>query len=210
MASKEREYIERHRRMFRSPVELHEDVCARYGADAAQKMSYREARKVYEECIGWAIWHNLAMQDYWAFQCGFSYQWDEENPKPIIEKVCATLKAAAEHLSHGQRLGLSRLEQQTVDTLWGFVPHYYPENYVACAREVSEAIVSLLPPETEERTEDGFEAYYAAVIAEVKQLTAKHDVDFDTSDFNLSFGYFHEWLSDEYGLIFDDAWERES
>ena len=67
-----------------------------------------------------------------------------------------------------------------------------------------------MPPETEERTEDGFEAYYAAVIAEVKQLTAKHDVDFDTSDFNLSFGYFHEWLSIEYGLIFDDAWDRES
>jgi hypothetical protein len=47
------------------------------------------------------------------------------------------------------------------------------------------------------------------VIAEVKQLAQKHDVDFDTSDYNLSAGYFYEWLSDEYGIIFDDAGDRE-
>ena len=46
-------------------------------------------------------------------------------------------------------------------------------------------------------------------MKEVKLLAKKFNVDFDTSDYNLSAGYFYEWLSEEYGMIFDDAWDRE-
>ena len=204
-ASKAREYIERQRRLFRSPVELWDEVEARYGAEAEQKMGYQEAYGIYDEALGWAINHDIAMQDYWAEQCGYSDLWDEEAPKPIIKKVVEALKEMSDHLKRGRDLELSDLEQQVIDTLWGWVPHDYPENYVACAREVSQAIVRLLPPEREEKTEDEYIAYYNKVIAEVKQLAQKHDVDFDTSDYNLSAGYFYEWLSNEYGIIFDDA-----
>jgi hypothetical protein len=113
------------------------------------------------------------------------------------------------HLQRGKELGLSLLEQRTLDTLWSWVPHDYPENYVACAREVSDAIVRLLPPEDEERSEEGYIAYYNQVIEEVKRLAEKYDVDFDTSGYSLSAGYFYEWLSKEYGMIFDDAYDRE-
>jgi hypothetical protein len=43
----------------------------------------------------------------------------------------------------------------------------------------------------------------------VKRLAEKYDVDFDTSGYSLSAGYFYEWLSKEYGMIFDDAYDRE-
>lgn len=209
MASKARNYIKKQRQLFRSPFELQKDVDTRYGTDAEMKMSFQEAHDVYDEALGWAMWHDIAMQDYWAEQCGYAFQWDENDPKPIIRKVLATLKTMADHLQHGQELGLSEMEQQVVDTLWGWVPHNYQDNYVSCAREVSEAIVSLLPPEAEDRNEDRYIAYYHKVIDEVKRLAEKHDVDFDTSDYNLSTGYFYEWLSSEYGMVFDDAWDRE-
>ena len=204
MASKVKDYIEKQRQLHRSPVVLQQDIDARYGADAEQKMSFQEAHDIYDEAIGWSMWHDIAMQDYWAEQCGFGHQWDEADPKPIIRKVLETLKTTAVHLAHGQELGLSDMEQQVVDTLWGWVPHDYQDNYVACAREVSEVIVRLLPPETEERSEDGYVAYY-----QQKQLAAKYDVEFDTSDYNLTVGYFYEWMSGEYGMIFDDAWDRD-
>lgn len=209
MASKAKDYIEKQRQLHRSPVVLQQDIDARYGADAEQKMSFQEAHDIYDEAIGWSMWHDIAMQDYWAEQCGFGHQWDEADPKPIIRKVLETLKTTAVHLAHGQELGLSDMEQQVVDTLWGWVPHDYQDNYVACAREVSEVIVRLLPPETEERSDVGYVAYYHKVMAEVKQLAAKYDVEFDTSDYNLTVGYFYEWMSGEYGMIFDDAWDRD-
>ena len=209
MASKEREYIERQRQMYRSPLELQKDIDARYGADAEQKMDFKEVHEVFNEAMGWAMSHDIAMRDYWAEQCGYAFQWDENDPKPIIKKVVASLKVMAKHLAHGLELGLSDMEQQVIDTLWGWVPHDYQNNYVICAREVSEVIVRLLPPESEERSEDGYIAYYNQVMAEVKMLAAKYDVDFDMSDYNLSAGYFYDWMSDEYGMIFDDAWDRE-
>ena len=189
MASKEREYINKMRRQYRSPIEWLKDVETRYGADAEQKLSYKEAQDIYSESIGWAIWNDIAMQDFWAEECGYGHQWNEDNPKPIIQKVLATLNTMADHLRRGRELGLSEMEQQVVDTLWGWVPHNYEDNYVS---------------------EEGYALYYNKVLREVKKLAEKHDVDFDTSGYNLSVGYLYEWLSNEYGLVSEDAcdWEE--
>lgn len=206
MGSKGRKNIDGERQMYRSPIELQKVVDVRYGADAEQKMSFKEAYGVYQESICWSSRHDIAMQDYWAQECGMGiHNWDENTPNPYVKKVLATLKIMSNHLAHGQELGLSDLEQRVVDTLWGWVPHDYEENYVTCAREVSKAIVRFLPPETEERSEEGYAAYYRKVISEVKRLAAKYDVDFDTTNYNLTAGYFYEWMSSEYGMIPDDT-----
>ena len=86
-ANKAREYIERQRHLYKSPLELQKEIDAHYGADAEQKMSFKEARDVYEEAICWASWHDIAMQDYWAQHCGHSFLWEEDSPKPIIKKI---------------------------------------------------------------------------------------------------------------------------
>ena len=209
MTSKAREYIEKCKRLYRSPIEVLADVDARYGADAEVKMSYEEAHDIYCDAISWAISNDLPMQDYWAQHCGYSYYWDEENPRFIVKKVIEALREMADHLKRGQQIGLSLLEQQVVDTLRQWVPHKYEADYVACAREVSQVIVRLLPPEDEERTGDGYNRYFRKVMAEMERIASKHGVEVDSSEYNLTLGYFHEWLSNEYGIIFDDAWDRE-
>lgn len=218
MASKEREYFDRQRRQFRSPVELQKVVDARYGADAALKMGYREAHDIYDESIKWSSRNDMPMQDFWAYSCRDVYLFDETDPGPVVQQVVEALKAMSEHLSHGQELGLSALEQRVVDTLWGWVPHDYEEDYVACAREVSEAIERLLPPDSAERTEEGYGAYYRDVIAEVRRLAAKHDVEFDSAssdkdsgswEYNIKAGYLYDWLKGEYGLVEDADWDSE-
>ena len=209
MTSKAREYIEKCKRLYRSPIEVLADVDARYGADAEVKMSYKEAHDIYDESIRWASWNDLPMQDYWALHCGCDYYWDEEDPGFIVKKVIEALREMADHLKRGQQLGLSLLEQRVVDTLRQWVPHEYEADYVACAREVSQVIVRLLPPEDEERTKDGFTSYYYKVMDEVERIAAEHGVEFEQTEYNLSLGYFREWLSNEYGIIYDDVCDRE-
>ena len=202
MASREREYIDKGRKRYKSPIELQKEVDARFGADAEQKMSYEDAYAVYKEAIIWSTWNNIAMQDYWAEKCELgNHSWDKDYPKPYVKKVLATLRTTAEHLMHGQQLGLSDLEQRVVDTLWGWVPHNFQDNYVACAREVSKEIIRLLPPDSEEKTKEGYKAFYRQVMNEVKRLTAQYDVELDTSEYDLTIGYFYELMSSEYALV---------
>lgn len=210
MADKQREFIENERRQYQSPVELLKRLAELYGDDFEQKLSYDDSRKVISEAMLWASWHDLAMQDFLAEQYEPRSKKDEESPRQYVKKVLDALKVAANHLQRGQQLGLSDLEQRVVDTLWGWVPHDYPENYVACAREVARAIVGLLPPEAKSPTEVGYEQYCDSVMHEVKQLAAKHGMELDTSGYNLTMGYFNEWLSDEYGIVLDDAWDRDA
>ena len=167
------------------------------------------AKRIYNEALGWACWNDIAVQDYLAEACGIHLV-DSSNQQEYINCVKLAIEAMANHLRRGQELGLNNMEQQVVDTLWGWVPHNYRDGYVDCAREVSEAIKRLLPPEDSKKSEDGYIDYYNNVMKEVKRLAEKHNVDFDTSDYNLSAGYFYEWLSEEYGMIFDDAWDREA
>jgi|GEM_PF-6255482 len=210
MPSKEREYIDRMKRECISPIEIQREIIARYGTNVDEKMSFDEANDIYYKVLQWALWHNIAVQDYMAFGCGKHIDnCDEHNPQPFVSKVIETVDIVANHLTRGKELGLNDLEQQVIDTLWSWIPHNYQENYVACTREVSKVIKRLLPQETEPRTEEGYYDYCGFVIDEIKQISQRYDVEFDSSDESLTVGYFQEWLSEEYGLILDDAWDRE-
>ena len=194
-------------------VPLHSEITKgkKRVTDIQIPQNYDEAYSALRDMINWAHENDLPMQDYFAENCShrLSTCESEEERCRFVEAVKKAIQEMKAHLQRGKELGLSLLEQRTLDTLWSWVPHDYPENYVACAREVSEAIVRLLPPEDEERSEEGYIAYYNQVIEEVKRLAEKYDVDFDTSGYSLSAGYFYEWLSKEYGMIFDDAYDRE-
>lgn len=224
MASKEREYIDKMRRQFRSPIELWKEIEARWGAISIPPLSgkdleiwlkidkseddYTAAKRIYDEARAWACWNDIAMQDYLAEACGTPHV-KNDNRQDFIIWVRIAIQAMADHLKRGKELSLNELEQRVIDTLWGWVPHNYQDNYVDCAREVSKAIKQLLPSEDSPRSENDYITFYNNVMKKVKLLAKKFNVDFDTSDYNLSAGYFYEWLSEEYGMIFDDAWDRE-
>ena len=115
MPSKEREYIEKMRRAYRSPILLKEAAEARWGTDAEKKMSFDEARQLYDEAHCWSTWNNIAMQDYLAQECGYSsYDFNEDNPRPYVKKVLEAVGVMANHLEAGQKLGLSELEQREI------------------------------------------------------------------------------------------------
>ena len=205
MANKTKKYIDRMRRKYKSPFEMQKNIDTKYGTDAEQKMTFKEANKIYDDAVFWASWNDIPMQDYWVRQCGSSYKW-QDNPRPFVKKVLTTLEAMVNHLTRGQELGLSELEQRIIDTLWGWVPHNYQENYVDCAREMAKAIVSLAPAEKEKKSEEGYAIFFDKVMGEIKNLAEKYDVEYDTSDYNLTLGYFYEWMPLEYGMIFEHKW----
>ena len=208
MPSKERLYIDKMRGQFRSPILLWEEMETHFGAEAKVRMSYDDAHRLYNEALNWACWNDMAVQDYLAERCHVLIT-DEDSQHEYIDAVKKAMGAMAEHLGRGRELGLNELEQRVVDTLWGWVPHDYWDNYVDCAREVSKAIVRLNPPETALRSEAGYGIYLDAVIKEVKQLAEKYDVEFDTTKYNLSAGYLCEWLAEEYGFMPDYTEEEE-
>ena len=206
MPNKEREHIKKMRRETKSPILLQQEVLERFGTDAEDKMNYDEAHQLYNDAIVWASWHDLAVQDYLAEECAIHrISSGEETPKLYVQKVLDAINEMVNHLGRGRQLGLNDLEQRMVDTLWGWVPHNYPDNYVNCAKEVSAVIQQLLPSEDSERDEKAYIAFHTKVIEEVKRLAEKHDVVFDTTKYNLSAGYLDEWLPFEYG-IFINFW----
>jgi len=215
-------HIAQMRQEFRSPIELKEVAEAlwrrsqvTYSAAEAAHLEHMtaeeeavqtEALELFHEAVNWAEWNDLAVQDYLAGKCSTT----SVNHNDSVA-FCTALREAlgemAAHLLKGRELGLSALEQRVVDTLWSWVPHDYWENYVACAREVAAAIERLLPAESAERTVEGFMTYRNAVLAEVKRLATAHDVEFETEKYNLSLGYFCDWLAQEYGILSSDAWD---
>lgn len=215
-------HIAQMRQEFRSPIELKEVAetlwrrsQVTYSAAEAAHLEHMtaeeeavltEALELFHEAVSWAQWNDVAVQDYLAGKCGMSSV-DYEDARVFCAALREALGEMAAHLLRGRELGLSALEQRVVDTLWSWVPHDYLENYVACAREVAAAIERLLPAESAKPTADGFMAYRNAVLAEVKRLAATHDVEFETEKYNLSLGYFCDWLAQEYGILSSDAWD---
>lgn len=216
-----RAHIAQMRQAYRSPIELTEAAealwrrsqvahsaaeAARAGHPTAEEEAVlMEAQALFHEAVDWAEWNNVAVQDYLAGKCGMAGV-DYEDARVLCTALREALGEMAAHLLKGRELGLSALEQRVVDTLWSWVPHDYWENYVACAREVAAAILRLLPEESAERTTEGFMTYRNAVLAEVKRLAAAHDVEFETEAYNLSLGYFCDWLAQEYGIQSAAAW----
>lgn len=198
-------HIAQKRQEYRSPIELKEVAEALWRRSQAEEAVLTEAHALFHEAVSWAQWNDLAVQDYLAGKCGQTSV-DYEDARVFCTALREALGEMAAHLLKGRELGLSALEQRVVDTLWSWVPHDYSENYVACAREAAAAIVRLLPAESAERTVEGFMTYRNAVLAEVKRLATAHDVDFETEKYNLSLGYFCDWLAQEYGILSAEAW----
>lgn len=191
--------VETWRRKFPSPIVIQQEITEKYGDKAAEEMSADEAHDYYKKAIGWAMNNDIAMQDYFAYGCEFDVHARYSEPQKAVTSVVNAIKEMADHLQRGKELGLSELEQRVVDTLWSWVPHNYPDNYVACAREVAEVIVRQIPPNTEIRTQKNYYAYMRRVMPEAEQIAKRYDVELDPSAFDTSTAYFQEWLADEYG-----------
>ena len=167
---------------------------------------FKEIHDAYNEAADWASEHGSVMVDYFNKEWGGLSFWLEKGVKPFKEWWEATRKKMEDHLLRGQELGLNETEQIIIDSLYGWIPHDYEDNYVTCAREVTKVLLRYLPEEPEESTVLEFLDYFHKVIPKVEKLAAKHDVDFDTSDYSLTLGYLWEWMMDIFDLEIDNPW----
>jgi hypothetical protein len=188
------------RKRFKSPIELQQYIEEHYGPNPAATMTEQEAKDLYNGAIDWAVYNNVPAQDYFARKCGFILS-HFGGQQRFIESVVEAMQEASAHFRKGKEMGLSGLEQRTVDTLWRFIPHPYHENYVACARELSKAITDLLPPMGTRATHKACQDYIYKVMQEAVKLTKKYDVEFDLTDFSLEWAYMIEWLPLEFGYL---------
>ena len=151
----------------------------------------------YDRILG----HNDAMQDYYAEHCPIG-SFDAQDEKEANEFVTAVIDALTEMKQHtdlGHELGLEDEQIRVVDMLWSWVPHDYPEEYVAAAKDIVKMVEKMLPAKTVIRSRNGFKQFYDTLLPKLKEIVDKHGVPVDPTDYyNLTMGYMRDWLYAKY------------
>ena len=141
--------------------------------------------------IDWAVLHNPVVQDYLAKVIHFKGIRKNDDWEKIGPDLMTALLNVHNHLFLGHESGLDSQGQFIIDALWGFVPHDYPAEYVACAKEILTSVPELLPTK---RNKAAKRQFVNKVIQRCSEITKKYDVDFDTKKFNISLSYIAFWL----------------
>ena len=182
--------------------------------DWFQQTPYRRvaamvARIIMRIEIDKVVGHNDAVQDYYAENCSSAEidTQDVNEADAFTNKAIEVLTEMKHHAEQGRQLGLNDEQIRVVDMLWSWVPHDYPEDYVATAKEVIEVVDRALPAKTVIRSRKGFKIFYDQLIPQLVKVIEKHDVPVDLTDrYNLTVGYMYDWLFAKYlgGIVLDE------
>lgn len=145
--------------------------------------------------IDWAMFNNPVVQDYLANIIHFKGVRKNDEWEKIGADLMTALLNIHNHLFLGQENGLNSHGQFIIDALWGFVPHDYPAEYVACAKDILTSVYELLPAKKNKGQKRQF---VNKVIQRCSEITKKYDVDFDTKKLNISLSYIAFWLEHFY------------
>lgn len=159
----------------------------------------------YSKVVG----YNDAEQDYYAEHCPTSdfYTADPEEARQAVQMLLDGLREIRSHREQGRKLGLNDEQERVVDLLWSWVPHDYPEDYVAAAKEMVEAAEREMPGKTVIRSRQGFLIYKKQLMPSLVAIVKKYDLPVDLTDrYNLTIGYMNEWLFRKYlgGIVLND------
>ena len=159
----------------------------------------------YSKVVG----NNDAEQDYYAEHCSTDnfYTDDPEEARQAIHMLLDGLNEIRSHREQGRQLGLNDEQRRVVDLLWSWVPHDYPEDYVAAAKEMVEAAEREMPGKTVIRSRQGFLIYKKQLMPSLVAIVKKYDLPVDLTDrYNLTIGYMNEWLYKKYlgGIVLDE------
>ena len=162
------------------------------------------ANMVYHVACDKAEDMDLALYDMYASLCyprqrrlDFT---DKGNCFGYIDCLKDAISDADDHLIEGRKLGLTIEEIALVDSLWTEVPHHYPENYVAAAREVWQKIKPIRDGFSDGRKSQEDRDLFTKVMLEIiLPIAEKHDVDMELDDeHSLPLEYVKNWLSGIY------------
>ena len=147
---------------------------------------------------------DLALYDMYATKC---YQrqrqldfTDTGNCFGYIDCLKDAIEDADFHLTRGRKLDLTIEEIALVDSLWTEVPHHYPENYVAAAREVWQKIKPIREGFGDGRkSKEDCDCFTKDMLEIILPIAEKHDVDMELDDeHSLPLEYVKNWLSGIY------------
>ncbi len=128
---------------------------------------------------------------------------DKINCYGYIDCLQDAIDDAYFHLEKGKKKDLSMEEIGLVDSLWTEVPHHYPENYVAAAREIWQKIKPIREGFGDGRkNEKDCEFFIKDMLEIILPIAEKYDVDMELDDeHSLPLEYVKNWLD---GIYYDD------
>ena len=171
-----------------------------------RRIGARVARMLYFQAHLEASAIDVPLADYYTENCDAAPEYEDEGSCDIyINKVLATVEAVKAHLAKGRELGLSDLEIGVVDSMWSFIPHNYPANYVTATREIVEADERISALAGHQHSWSKRE-YGKQLMADMKAIAEKHDVDLELDDqFSLPLSYLDNWIELRHYSQHDDC-----
>ena len=116
-----------------------------------------------------------------------------------------TLEVAERHKQQAIQLGMDRERGSIVDSLCGTLMNDYPEQMVACAKELQQLATSLLPKETTTMSIDKKGDWAFATLDACDPILKKYGIDINTKEQNISMNYLLDWLYLKYNAKMYDA-----
>ena len=146
----------------------------------------------------------------YSLQCQLDFT-DTGNCYGYIESLKDAVDDAEFHLTRGKKLGLSMEEICLVNSLWTEVPHHYPENYVAAAREVWLKVKPIRDGIGDGRkSRKDCDIFTKDMLEIILPIAEEHDVDMELDDeHSVPLEYVKNWIE---GIYFGDdsfaKWQR--
>ena len=116
-----------------------------------------------------------------------------------------TLEEAERHKQQAIQLGIDRECGSIVDSLCGTLMHDYPEQMVACAKELQQLSTSLLPKDRASMSRKKRQDWRFATLDACDPILKKYGIDLDTKEYNISMNYIMDWLDLKYNAKMYDV-----
>jgi hypothetical protein len=143
-----------------------------------------------------------ALSDYYVAACmSMRPDWsDKQECMDYTECVFSAIDRAHEHLLDGYSQGLRDEEIGLVDSMWAYVPHDYPENYVEAACEIWQKIEPITKGFAGgHKSKEDCDRFVKDMVEMILPIAEKHEVDMELDDeFSLALAYVKDWLTNIY------------
>ena len=197
---------------------MHDDRAEQFSPSNKELLRFLTAYPRVGALLGDMVFHvacleakkmDYALYDMYGTKC-YSLQrqldfTDTANCYGFIESLKDAVDDADFHLAGGKKLGLSMEEICLVDSLWAEVPHHYPENYVAAAREVWQKVKPIRDGLGDGRKNwKDCKCFIKDILEIILPIAEEHDVDMELDDeHSVPLEYVKNWIE---GIYFGDEW----
>lgn len=146
---------------------------------------------------------SVAIYDYYVdmlnhyrnFDCA-----DVDVCNEYIESLLETISNVENHMNKGRAIGLSTEEIGLIDSLWCEIPHNYPSDYVAAAKEIWQKIKAVRDNFADGRKiRDDCDLFVNDMLKIALPIAEKHEIDMELDDeHSLPLSYLKYWLDSIY------------